>query len=258
MYQNRSLRPMLAMFDDRAGHLRPKVIGLYAILGIANLLSWLWAVVSFRDHPLLLATGLIAFGFGLRHAVDADHIAAIDNVTRKLMQEGKQPITVGLHFSLGHSTVVFAASLAIALTASSLQQRFPRLIEVGSVVGTSVSVLFLIAIAMINLIVMAGVYRLFHRLWRGGAYTEEELNVFLARRGLVGRLLRGLFRLFLGAGTCTRSAFFSGWVLTRPPRSACSGSRPRKPQRACRSGRSWYSRHCSPRACRSSTPATAC
>jgi high-affinity nickel-transport protein len=195
MCQNRPLRPILAMFDDRAEHLRPKVIGLYAILGLANLLAWLWAAASFRNHPLLLATSLIAYGFGLRHAVDADHIAAIDNVTRKLMQEGKRPIAVGLHFSLGHSTVVFAASLAIALTASSLQQRFPRLIEFGSVVGTSVSVLFLIAIAMIKLVVMAGVLRLCRRLRRGGAYTEEELNVFLARRGLFGRLLRGLFRL---------------------------------------------------------------
>src|SRR5438270_2116025 len=196
MYQNRSLRPMLAMFDDRAGHLRPKVIGLYAILGIANLLAWLWAVVSFRDHPLLLATALIAYGFGLRHAVDADHIAAIDNITRKLMQEGKRPITVGLFFSLGHSSVVFAASLVIALTASSLQQqRFPGLIEAGGVVGTLVSVFFLIGIAIINFFVLVGVYRLFKRVRRGKTYTEEELNVFLSPRGLFGRLLRGLFRL---------------------------------------------------------------
>jgi high-affinity nickel-transport protein len=86
MCQNRPLRPILAMFDDRAEHLRPKVIGLYAILGLANLLAWLWAAASFRNHPLLLATSLIAYGFGLRHAVDADHIAAIDNVTRKLMR----------------------------------------------------------------------------------------------------------------------------------------------------------------------------
>src|SRR5271165_10582 len=195
MRRDRPLSPVLAMFDDDVGHLRPKVIGLYTVLIAANLMAWAWAFASFSSHPLLLATVLLAYGFGLRHAVDADHIAAIDNVTRKLMQEGKQPIAVGLFFSLGHSTVVLAASLVIALTATSVQQRFPRLIEIGGVVGTLVSVLFLIAVAMINMVVLAGVYRLFRRVRQGEAYAEEELDVFLSRRGLFGRLLRGLFRL---------------------------------------------------------------
>jgi len=83
------------------------------------------------------------------------------------MQEGKRPITIGFFFSLGHSSVVLAASLVIALTASSLQQRFPRLTDVGGVVGTLISVLFLIAIAIINLFVLASVYRLFRRVRRG-------------------------------------------------------------------------------------------
>ncbi len=186
---------MLAIFDDGANRLAPKVIGLYTALLAVNLLVWVWAVAAFHRYPLLLATALIAYGLGLRHAVDADHIAAIDNITRKLMQEGKRPITVGLFFSLGHSTVVFAASLVIALTASSLQQRFPGLIEVGGVVGTLVSVFFLMGIAIINFFVLVGVYRLFQRVRRGKTYTEEELNVFLSSRGLFGRLLRGLFRL---------------------------------------------------------------
>ena len=101
---------MLAIFDDGAHRLAPKVIGLCGALIAVNLLVWAWAFAAFRSYPLLLATALIAYGFGLRHAVDADHIAAIDNLTRKLMQEGKRPITVGLFFSLGHSSVVFAAS----------------------------------------------------------------------------------------------------------------------------------------------------
>ena len=183
------------MLDDRADGVPAKVIGLYAVLGLANLLAWLWAFASLHNHPLLLATCLIAYGFGLRHAVDADHIAAIDNVTRKLMQEGKQPIAVGLYFSLGHSTVVFAASLVIALTASSLQQRFPRLIEVGSVVGTLVSVLFLFAIAMINVVVLTEVYRLFRRVRRGQDHADEQLDAFLAQRGLLARIFHRSFRL---------------------------------------------------------------
>jgi high-affinity nickel-transport protein len=186
---------MLAIFDDGADRLAPKVIGLYSALIAVNLLVWVWAFAAFQIYPLLLATALVAYGLGLRHAVDADHIAAIDNITRKLMQEGKRPITVGLFFSLGHSTVVFAASMVIALTASSLQQRFPGLIEVGGVVGTLISVFFLIGIAIINFFVLVGVYRLFQRVRRGKTYTEEELDVFLSSRGLFGRLLRGLFRL---------------------------------------------------------------
>ena len=94
-----------------------------------------------------MATALIAYGFGLRHAVDADHIAAIDNVTRKLMREGKRPIDVGFFFSIGHPTVVIAAATLIALTASSLQRSYPGLIEAGGLIGTLVSVSFLFAIA---------------------------------------------------------------------------------------------------------------
>ncbi len=186
---------MLAIFDDAANRLAPKAIGLCGALVAVNLLVWAWAFAAFRGYPLLLATALIAYGFGLRHAVDADHIAAIDNMTRKLMQEGKRPITVGLFFSLGHSTVVFAASVVIALTATSVQQRFPGLIAIGGMVGTLASALFLIGIAIINFVVLVGVYRLFQRVRRGKTYREEELNVLLSSRGLFGRLLGGLFRL---------------------------------------------------------------
>src|SRR5260370_36524044 len=111
MRRDRSLPPTLGIFDDGANHLRAKVVGLYTVLIVSNLLVWAWAFASFSGYPLLLATGFIAYGLGLRHAVDADHIAAIDNVTRKLMPEGKRPITVGLFFSLGHSTVVLLASV---------------------------------------------------------------------------------------------------------------------------------------------------
>jgi high-affinity nickel-transport protein len=176
-------------------HTRPSVIGLFVVLLAANFLAWAWAFASFSGYPLLLATALIAYGFGLRHAVDADHIAAIDNVTRKLMQQGRRPITGGFFFSLGHSTIVVAVSIVIALTASSLQRRFPGLIQVGGVIGTLVSVGFLFTIAMINTVVLAGVYRLFRRVKRGATYAEEELDFFLSQRGLIGRLLRNAFRL---------------------------------------------------------------
>ena len=97
------------VFGDRPGGLRNKIIGLALVLAMLNLSAWTWALVSFREFPVLLGTALLAWTFGLRHAVDADHIAAIDNVTRKLVQAGKRPVGVGFFFSLGHSTIVALA-----------------------------------------------------------------------------------------------------------------------------------------------------
>src|SRR6202041_609034 len=119
------------LFDDAAGDTRSKVIGIYSFLLVFNAAAWLWAVLAFRHFPVLVGTAFLAYSFGLRHAVDADHIAAIDNVTRKLMQEGKRPLAVGLFFSLGHSTVVVLASAAVAVTASALQDRFEEFRLVG-------------------------------------------------------------------------------------------------------------------------------
>jgi high-affinity nickel-transport protein len=185
----------VSLFDDSHLGLRLKVTGLGAALMAANLAAWGWALTAFHGSGVLLGTALLAYGLGLRHAVDADHIAAIDNVTRKLMQEGKQPIGVGFFFALGHSTVVVVAAAAIALTESTLQERYPALVAVGGVIGTGVSAGFLFLIAAINLIVLAGVWRLFRRVRRGGVYAEAELDIFLAQRGLLGRVFRQLFRL---------------------------------------------------------------
>src|SRR6202158_1170466 len=107
-------RPVMADVINRPGELRRRVLTLYAGLIPANLAAWAYALVLLHSHPLLLGTAALAYGFGLRHAIDADHIAAIDNVTRKLMQEGRRPVGVGFFFSLGHSTVVIALSVAIA------------------------------------------------------------------------------------------------------------------------------------------------
>ena len=89
------------IFDDAPDHTRGKVMCMYAILIPANIAAWLWALLEFRNNPLLLSTAFLAYSFGLRYAFDADHIAAIDNITRKLMHEGRRPITVGFFFSLG-------------------------------------------------------------------------------------------------------------------------------------------------------------
>ena len=185
----------LRIFDDRAEDLRGKVAGLYALLIGANVLAWAWAIAAFHDRPVLLGTALLAYSFGLRHAFDADHIAAIDNVTRKLMQEGKRPVSTGFFFSLGHSTVVAGLTVAIAATAAALQGQFDSLKELGGAIGTGVSALFLIALAIANIFVLAAVWRNFRKVRRGGRLNEADLDVLLAGRGIMARIFSRLFRM---------------------------------------------------------------
>ena len=175
--------------------LRRSIGGVYAMLLVLNVFAWGWALLIFRDQPLLLGTALLAYGFGLRHAVDADHIAAIDNVTRKLMQEGKRPATVGFYFAMGHSTVVILAAAAIAATSSALAPRFASMRSVGGVISTSVSALFLLVIAFMNLMIFLSVWKTFRHVKRGGAYVEEDLDLLLNQRGFAARVFRPLFRL---------------------------------------------------------------
>jgi nickel/cobalt transporter (NiCoT) family protein len=116
--------PLLRVFDDKPGATKAKITVLYTVLIGANVLAWLWAFVLFREQPVLLGSASLAYTFGLRHAVDPDHIAAIDNVTRKLMQDGKRPISAGFFFALGHATVVIIASLLVALSVGALEAKF--------------------------------------------------------------------------------------------------------------------------------------
>jgi high-affinity nickel-transport protein len=183
------------LFNDEGTNLRAKVIGVYVLLIAANIAAWHWALTAFHDYPVLLGTATLAYTFGLRHAFDADHIAAIDNVTRKLMQEGKRPVAVGFFFSLGHSTIVVALSIAIAITATALQSKFDNFTSVGAVVGTLVSAFFLFAIALANIIVLMSIYRTFRSVKSGGKFVEEDLDLMLSRRGFTGRLSRRFFRL---------------------------------------------------------------
>jgi high-affinity nickel-transport protein len=183
------------LLSDEPGNTRAKIISIYSILLVFNLGAWLWALVAFHHFPLLLGTALLAYSLGLRHAVDADHIAAIDNVTRKLMQEGKRPVAVGFMFSLGHSTIVVVGSLAIAAAALAMQHRLDAIRSIGAVVGTLISTLFLFAIAILNLFVLRSIYRVFTRVRRGGPYVEEDFDLLLGNRSFLGRMFRPAFNL---------------------------------------------------------------
>jgi high-affinity nickel-transport protein len=186
---------MHSLFNDAATNVKGKVAGIYGVLLAFNVAAWLWAFVAFRHFPVLLGTAFLAYSFGLRHAVDADHIAAIDNVTRKLMQEGKRPVAVGFMFSLGHSTIVVLGSAAIAGTALLLQHRMDAVRNIGGIIGTLVSTLFLFGIAFANLIVLRSIYAAFVRVRNGAPYMEEDLDLLLAGRGFLARLFRPMFAM---------------------------------------------------------------
>jgi nickel/cobalt transporter (NiCoT) family protein len=176
------------------GTLRRRVIGIYVVLAAFNIGAWIWAFIAFHAHPLLLSTGLLAYTFGLRHAVDADHIAAIDNVTRKLMQDGQRPVTVGFFFALGHSAVVLLVAAAVAATAAALESRVEAWKDIGGVISTSVSALFLFLIAAMNIVILRGVWRAFGKVRRGEPYSNDDLDLLLNSRGLLARLFRPMFR----------------------------------------------------------------
>jgi high-affinity nickel-transport protein len=188
-------RALLRLFDDGTTHLTARITAIYALLIGANVAAWAWALLMFRDHPVLLGTCVLAYGFGLRHAVDADHIAAIDNVTRKLMQDGKQPVTSGLFFSLGHSTVVILATVGVALTAAAFQEQLEEFRAVGSMIGVSVSSAFLLIIAAINVVILVNVYSVFQRVKNGGSFVPGDLDLTLAQGGLLARIFQRLFRV---------------------------------------------------------------
>ena len=166
--------------------------GLFAGLFAANIAAWAWAWQAFADQPALLGTASLAWVFGLRHAVDADHIAAIDNVVRKLMQEGRRPVAAGFFFALGHSTIVVLASLAVAATTAAMQDRLAAFKAIGGAIGTSVSAVFLLLIALVNLVILGRVWRSFRHVANGGTLDAAGADASPGGGGLT-MLCRPLF-----------------------------------------------------------------
>ncbi|HLI05227.1 MAG TPA: HoxN/HupN/NixA family nickel/cobalt transporter [Ktedonobacteraceae bacterium] len=196
MSSNFSLSAIKNVFNDSSPDLRRRIIGVYILLIAVNIVAWVLAFVAFSaQYPGLLGVSLLAYTFGLRHSVDADHISAIDNVTRKLMQERKRPTTVGFFFSLGHSTIVIMLSAAIAIAAVVIRNIIPNLQSAGGIIGTLISALFLYIIAVINLLVLWEIFQTFRKVTRGEDYNDQTLEEFLNQRGLMARFFRPLLRM---------------------------------------------------------------
>jgi high-affinity nickel-transport protein len=173
------------------------------VIGL-NILGWTMLLTATGHHYHLtktgafgLGTGVLAYTLGMRHAFDADHISAIDNTTRKLMAEGKRPLSVGFFFSLGHSTIVFLLAVLLNFGIRSLDSQVKTsssgLHQWTSVVGTSVSGFFLYLIAGLNVVILVSILRVFRDL-RKGKFDNDELDEQLNKRGLMNRLLGGFAR----------------------------------------------------------------
>src|SRR6267143_1880614 len=177
---------------------RARLGAFFGGVGLLHVAGWGLLLVYSASHPAFLALGGLAYTFGLRHAFDADHISAIDNTTRKLLQSGKKPVGVGFFFSLGHSTVVLLIAVALGLAVKSLVQGIVadsgELRSIGGAIGTLVSGGFLILIGILNLLVLLDIIRIYRRM-RRGEYDSQGLEEELVAGGLMTRIFGRLFRV---------------------------------------------------------------
>lgn len=171
-----------------------KIAIIFSVLLTITAVGFSAAFFIGKIAVVLGGLGIVAYVFGLRHGVDADHIAAIDNTTRKLMQEGKRPYTVGMWFSLGHSTVVVALIIALIFATRAVATNIPALQSTGAIVGTLVSGSFLWIIGFINAVIVIGIYKIFQTL-KQGKLNQAELDNLLENRGFMNRFFRPLFKV---------------------------------------------------------------
>jgi high-affinity nickel-transport protein len=167
-----------------------RLTGLYGFIGVLHLLGWgLYLHFSAR-YPQLVGLGFVAYMFGLRHAFDADHIAAVDDTVRFMLQKGRKPLGVGFFFSLGHSTVVLALAIGIAFAATAVKTEFPLLRNAGAIIGAGVSGTFLWIIGILNLLVLLDILKIWHSA-KSGTHSHAHLETLLQQRGLLNRLFGG-------------------------------------------------------------------
>lgn len=167
---------------------RRRLIALYGVVAALHLLGWGLFLHESNDYPALVGMGLAAYLFGLRHAFDVDHIAAVDDTVRYLMRRGERPLGVGFFFALGHATVVFLLALTLVMAAGFVKHDLPELQQIGALIGAGVSGVFLWLIGALNLILLADMLELWHRA-RTGSSTHASCDALLRRRGLLNRLL---------------------------------------------------------------------
>jgi nickel/cobalt transporter (NiCoT) family protein len=175
-------------------------IRIIAVLCAVNIVVWIAVAILLRSHPLLSSSALLSYTLGLRHALDADHISAIDLMTRRLVATGSKPVTVGMWFSLGHSTIVVITCIVVAATSGALEQRFEGFRNVGGIVGTAVSAGVLIILGLGNGWILVKLIQKLHQVIkeeisedRTDATGDRELS--FEGGGIMVRLFKRIFKL---------------------------------------------------------------
>lgn len=161
-----------------------------SLLLLLNTIVWSLAISYSKFYPFLFGLISLSYGLGLRHAVDADHIAAIDNTQRKLIKDGKKPVATGLFFSLGHSTIVIILSLLISFSSFFINNNLPNLKQIASIIGAGVSSIFLLIIGIINLFIFIDLYKIWRHVNKGGYFHESHIDEHLHNRGLIAKLIK--------------------------------------------------------------------
>lgn len=196
----RSLRQHLRFTRDEI----PALLGILGTVVALHVVGW-GLFIYYNSNPeyhgladskgvlVYAGAGALAYSFGLRHAFDADHIAAIDDTTRLMLAKGKKPLGVGLFFSLGHSTVVLALSIFVAFAAQKAIKFQEGFAETGGIIGTSVSGLFLYLIGILNLVILVGIIGVWRKA-KTGNFSHQHLEELLNDRGLMRRIFRGKFK----------------------------------------------------------------
>ncbi len=196
----RSLRQHLRFERDEI----PSLVGILGTVVVLHVIGW-GLFIYYNSNPeyhgladtkgvlVYAGAGALAYSFGLRHAFDADHIAAIDDTTRLMLAKGKKPLGVGLFFSLGHSTVVLALSILVAFAAQRAVKFQEGFAETGGIIGTSVSGLFLYLIGILNLVILVGIIGVWRKA-KTGKFSHQHLEELLNDRGLMRRIFRGKFK----------------------------------------------------------------
>lgn len=181
-------------FGGQELSVKARGIALVALVIAFNIMAWVAAILVFQASPAGLGIAVLIYSLGLRHAIDADHIAAIDNVTRKLLQDNQRSVGVGFYFAVGHSAVVTILAVAVGYAATVLVS--VRAIQgIAGAISTAASALFLLAIAVINIAIFRSVWRTYRHVRAGGSFDQADLDLLLGARGPMSRLLRPLFRL---------------------------------------------------------------
>lgn len=171
-----------------------KIGSLYCALAAFTVFCFICATVIGFKYILIGGLAIYAYILGLQHAVDADHIACIDNTTRKLLQQGKRPVTTGMWFSLGHSVIVIAITMGLVVAAKTIVGSIPGLESGGNVWGTGLSGFFLFLIGLLNLFIVRDVYKTFKQC-KSGCITNDQLNKNLSEQNVTGRVAGRLFKL---------------------------------------------------------------